>query len=268
MEAAAHVYITDIQRYSIHNGDGIRTTVYFKGCPLKCRWCHNPENISYLPELMFDPDRSKDARSLTGREYTVNELVKIIEKDSLFYETSSGGVTLSGGEVMARSMDFIETLVRALKTRGFHIAVDTCGYAPYENFRRILNYTDIFLYDIKHMDPKLHELFTGVSSVRILDNLVKLSRDGANIRIRLPIIAGVNADDGHIETVAAFLRDIRISGIDLLPYHSAGNYKYERLNRASETAVFQTPDKELLDHIKNKFISAGYHNVRISGGEN
>ena len=215
--------------------------VFFKGCPLSCLWCHNPESQRRPKELMVFHDRCtlcgecvkrcpaqaisltqdkvvldrdactacgvctdwclNNAREIAGREYTVQELVKEAEKDRMFYESSGGGITLSGGEVMIQDMDFIEKLCRILHGKGYSVNIDTCGYAPYGNFKRILPFVDTFLYDIKAMDPEIHKHFMGVDNALILENLKKLNEDGASISIRIPTIDGVNADEAFMNQV-------------------------------------------------------------------
>ena len=220
--------ITSIQKYSIHDGDGIRTTVFFKGCQLRCVWCHNPETQSYKKQMLYDAERctgcrncepacpnrairgeegkvftdmrlcdgcgtcvdfcNQNLREIVGREYSVDELVKELKKDEMFYEESGGGVTLSGGEVMTADMDYVEELAKKLYRHGITVTIDTCGQAPYENFARILPYVDTFLYDIKTMDSQIHKKYMGAGNETILSNLERLSAAGARIYIRIPTI--------------------------------------------------------------------------------
>lgn len=298
--------IINIQKYSIHDGNGIRTTIFFKGCPLSCLWCHNPESQNYSEELMYNEEKctgcmacidscpqraiSKEekcvvtdkincdlckecidycvnnAREIVGKEYTVAQLVKEAEKDRMFYEESSGGITLSGGEVMTQNMDYIEELLKKLKKKGYNIAIDTCGQAPYENYNRILKYVDTFLYDIKLMDNEKHIKYIGKSNNLILENLKKLSEVGANINIRIPLVEGVNADDESIEELIKFLKNnINVHKINLLPYHNTGKSKYERLQKVYEGVNFEAPSKERLEIIKGKFEKAGFINIKIGG---
>ncbi|WP_349679315.1 trans-4-hydroxy-L-proline dehydratase activase [Clostridium sp. UBA4395] len=298
--------IINIQKYSIHDGNGIRTTIFFKGCPLSCLWCHNPESQNYSEELMYNeeectgcmacidicPQRAiskeekcvvtdkikcdlckkcidycvNNAREIVGKEYTAAQLVKEAEKDRMFYEESSGGITLSGGEVMTQNMDYIEELLKKLKKKGYNIAIDTCGQAPYENYNRILKYVDTFLYDIKLMDNEKHIKYIGKSNNLILENLRKLSEAGANINIRIPLVEGVNADDESIEELIKFLKNnINVHKINLLPYHNTGKSKYERLQKVYEGVNFEAPSKERLETIKGKFEKAGFINIKIGG---
>ncbi|MGN9162717.1 trans-4-hydroxy-L-proline dehydratase activase [Clostridium sulfidigenes] len=298
--------IINIQKYSIHDGNGIRTTIFFKGCPLSCLWCHNPESQNYSEELMYNEEKctgcmacidscpqraiSKEekcvvtdkikcdlckecidycvnnAREIVGKEYTVAQLVKEAEKDRMFYEESSGGITLSGGEVMTQNMDYIEELLKKLKKKGYNIAIDTCGQAPYENYNRILKYVDTFLYDIKLMDNEKHIKYIGKSNNLILENLKKLSEAGANINIRIPLVEGVNADDESIEELIKFLKkNINVHKINLLPYHNTGKSKYERLQKVYEGVNFEAPSKERMETVKGKFEKAGFINIKIGG---
>lgn len=243
--------VFNIQKYSIHDGEGIRTTVFFKGCPLSCLWCHNPESQRYRRELMYHANRCAacgacaavcpqkavtygtgtvrlerdlcagcgtcldacllNARELAGREYEIRDLVRELEKDRMFYDQSGGGITLSGGEALAQDMDYMEELARRLFQKGFSVDFDTCGHVPYEHIRRVLPYADTFLYDIKLMDPEEHRTYTGVDNRLILENLKRLSADGGKINVRMPLIEGVNATDRHINAVIAFLLENRIS---------------------------------------------------------
>lgn len=293
--------VLNIQKYSVHDGEGIRTTVFFKGCPLSCRWCHNPESQRYQREMMIHAERCTgcgackavcphgaalpldrdacrqcgacvdacfhNAREWAGQTYEVQELVQELKKDRMFYEQSKGGVTLSGGEVMTQDMDYICKLAQLLHGEGISVNIDTCGYADYERFRRILPYTDVFLYDIKLMDPAAHKQYTGTDNRLILENLRRLSSDGAKINIRLPLIAGVNANGQHIMDVAAFLRNegIRVYRINLLKYHATGSGKYAKLGRTYEDGGMAAPDDAWLEQARARFLEYGFTNTNIGG---
>lgn len=301
-------YIFNIQKFSTHDGDGVRTTIFFKGCPLRCMWCHNPESQHYYKELIFHQhkctacgrcvakckqgansivdgkivfDRSKctacgvctdwcitEARELAGKEHTVDALVKEAMKDKIFYEQSGGGVTLSGGEVMAsQHMDYVEEVCRRLHENGVSIFIDTSGYTDYKNLKRILPYVDVFLYDIKVMDPEDHKKYIGVDNSLILENLKKLSDEGAGLYIRLPIIQQVNATDEHIESVIHFLKENNIHArqVNLLPYHDIGKGKYASLDMEYHEDEMSVPVSELMEHFKSMFEEQGFNKVNIGG---
>jgi len=299
--------VFNIQKFSTHDGDGVRTTIFFKGCPLKCRWCHNPESQRYEKELIFhhnkcvvcgkcvvkcpqqansivdgklvfDRDKCtacgvctdwciKEAREIAGKEYTVDELVKEAKKDQIFYEQSGGGVTLSGGEVMAQNIDYIEQLCKRLHREGISVFIDTSGYTKYENLKRLIPFADVFLYDIKAIDSEEHKDYIGVDNALILENLVKLSNDGAGIYARLPIIGKVNATDEYINSVIRFLEDnhVKVQQVNLLPYHDIGKGKYASLDRPYDEASMLKPDKELMEHFKTMFEEHGFTKVLIGG---
>lgn len=299
--------VTNIQKYSIHDGDGIRTSVFFKGCPLKCKWCHNPETQSFTAQIMTNREKCtgcgscisacpngairmengkavtdhkkcngcgkcvtyclNNIREVAGKEYTIKELVKELKKDEMFYEESGGGVTLSGGEVMCMNMDYIEKLVKELHRQGITVTIDTCGFAPYDNFKRVLPYVDTFLYDIKAMDKKVHEEFIGVDNTLILENLEKLSADNARIYIRIPTIKGVNADDESMNAVIEWLmaHKIKVAQVNLLPYHNTGSSKYGRLETTYEGEMLATPSNEEMEHYVELFKEAGFLNTKIGG---
>lgn len=262
MEFEKKTYIFNIQKYSTHDGPGIRTTVFFKGCPLRCLWCHNPESQSYEPEYMVEENGLKKQ---VGRYYSVNELFKELIKDQIFYDESDGGVTFSGGEVMAQDMEYVLEISRLLKRRGIYLAVDTCGYAPKRNFEKMLSYVDLWLYDIKAFSMDKHKLYTGKGNDLILENLKFLSDNNAKIIIRMIIIEGVNSSIEYIQKVINWLVDnnIKVEEINLLPYHDFGRNKYKQLERSC-TQNFMVPDKQEVETIKNYIISKGFK-VQIGG---
>lgn len=300
-------FITDIQKYSIHDGAGIRTTVFFKGCPLSCIWCHNPETQSFSRQLLFDgekctgcgscvqacpseaitlsgkiavTDESKCAhcgvcldyclqniREIAGKYYTIEVLIEEIEKDKVFYEQSGGGVTFSGGEVLAQDMDYMEELFSRLYGKGYRINLDTSGYAPFHHIKRLLPYVDTFLYDVKIMDPDLHKRYTGVDNHLILDNLKKLSEENAAIWIRIPVIGGVNNTISNMEGIAEFLKAEKISirQIHLLPYHNTGSGKYKRLNWEYMGKAYKAPTPDELNDYVTVFQQYGFNHTKIGG---
>lgn len=300
-------HITNIQKFSIHDGDGIRTTVFFKGCPLKCVWCHNPETQRYNKEVQFDlskcqscgscvnictgkalhmedglPQLDEDKcvlcekckiycpnglREVVGKDYTAAELVKELKKDLMFYEDSGGGVTLSGGEVMSVDIDYIFDIVKRLKIEDIDVTVDTCGYAPYEKFEKILPYVHTFLYDVKIMDPEVHKEYIGVDNQLILDNLVRLSNDGARIYLRIPVIKGVSGTVQNVKDTIEFLKsnEITPAQVNLLPYHNTGSHKYSKIGMTYLGEELEAPCDEEMDEYVNMFKKAGFANTRIGG---
>lgn len=237
--------IFEIKRFAVHDGDGIRTTVFFKGCPLRCVWCHNPEGLTFEVQEAFyvhkcigceeckkegfmPDDCLGEARVLYGKTVTVDELLPILLEDKDFYETSGGGVTLSGGECLMQA-DFCAELLKRLKEHGVHTAVDTCGFVSKNALDKVIPYTDVFLYDVKAYDEDVHIKCTGVSNKQILENLKYLNMLGKKIEIRLPYVPDFN--DGQIEKIACFLAPLKnITKIRVLPYHNYAGSKYKALN--------------------------------------
>ena len=237
--------ISDIKRFAVHDGDGIRTTVFFKGCPLKCVWCHNPESISFAPQTAFYANKCigcgecqkedfttgkclGEARVLYGREMTVQELLPLLLEDRDFYENSGGGVTLSGGECLCQA-DFCGELLKRLKAEGIHTAVDTCGFVPRAAIDKVLPYTDIFLYDVKAIDEAVHIRCTGQSNERILENLRYIDAWGKAIEVRIPYVPGWN--DDQMEKIEAFLKPLKkVKAVKVLPYHNYAGSKYAALD--------------------------------------
>lgn len=207
------------------------------------------------------------AREAAGKEYPLPELIRLLEKDWMFYERSGGGVTLSGGEPLAQDMDYIEELARRLHASGYSVDIDTCGCVPYEHIRRVLPYVDTFLYDIKLIDPQAHLEHTGVDNRLILENLKALSADGGKIQIRLPLIDGVNATEKHLTDIISFLQDNAINPyrINLLKYHSTGSGKYARLDRLYGGASMGSPDAQWLHQAEQLFRQSGFQNIQTGG---
>lgn len=238
--------ISGIKRMEIHDGDGIRTTVFFKGCPLKCKWCHNPESISYKTEVAFFKSKCiscgscKGEKSISasvscptgalvcyGSEYEADALARQLLKDKPFFETSGGGVTFSGGECLTQ-IDFAVELARILKSNGVSVYIDTCGFVPRSSIDAILPYADKFLYDIKAISPEVHKNCTGRDNATILENLRYLVKNGARIEIRYPLVKGEN--DGQAELIGEFLADLGgIESVKVLRYHSLAASRYEAL---------------------------------------
>ena len=260
--------IFDIERNSYVDGPGIRTTVFFKGCNLRCKWCHNPESQNFEKEILFYKNKCSgcgrckdlsvdsenflcfnDAKEICGKEYTVDEVFDEVIKDKTFYETSGGGVTFSGGECMLQ-IDFLFEFLKKCKENGIHTAVDTAGHIPWESFEKILPYTDLFLYDIKTINDEIHKEYTGVTNGLILKNLTKLLKFDADIWVRVPIIPCVNDTEEEMKKIRSFFD---INGypkkIELLPYHAMGEHKYDALGKFVEK--FDVPDKDKIERLSN-----------------
>ena len=274
------ITVFDIQRNSFVDGPGIRTTVFFKGCNLRCAWCHNPEGQKRERELAFFKNsctgcgKCKEickfdlsdcdlcgacaaacmscARRIIGKEYTAAEIMTEIRRDRLFYETSGGGVTFSGGECLL-GIDMLEELLRTCRSEGIHTAVDTAGAVPFEYFERVIPYTDIFLYDVKMLSSERHKFYTGIGNELILDNLAKLLSLGVTVTVRIPVIAGVNDTEEEMRGIRALLDSHGgCAEVELLPYHGMGEYKYSAIGRKPER--FSPPGEERLSRLREIFL--------------
>jgi len=295
--------VFNIQRYSIHDGPGIRTTVFLKGCPLDCWWCQNPESQLSGQEMIFWGDRcigceacsticpsdaiqikngipvtEKEkcilcekciekcpalAREMIGKKLTTEEVIKEIEKDLVFYKESGGGVTFSGGEPLGQS-EFLEGLLSGCRKKKIHTAVDTSGYISWEILNKISPKVDLFLYDLKLMDNERHKKYTGVSNEIVLKNLEKLSSVHNNIFVRFPVIPGINDDYQNIKETGEFLSSLKIAQVSLLPYHYIGIDKYRRLGMTYRLAGIQFPSEERLSEI-SVILSKFNLNVKLRG---
>jgi len=248
--------IFDIQNTSYVDGPGIRTTVFFKGCNLRCLWCHNPEGLSPEPQLLKYKKKCtgcgmcaevcvrkpcalcgrcgqvcpNSARKLCGEELTLDQVFSRIQGEKAFFDASRGGVTCSGGECMLQT-DFVRELLRLCKQDGIHTAIDTAGHVPWSSFEKVLPYADLFLYDIKCIDPTLHEEGTGVDNTLILANYRRLVHN-ARVCARIPCIEGFNVGGDELERIAGFLRKYPPAGIEALPFHNMGGHKYDALGMA------------------------------------
>jgi len=290
--------IFDIKRYAINDGPGIRTTIFFKGCPLSCDWCHNPESRSSKPEKMYSAAKcigcqkcvevcpqdackftpegivtDKDlcmvcgicaencptlATEMSGHLQTVESLMKTIEKETIFFDQSGGGVTFSGGEPLMFP-NFLIMLLDACGEKGIHRTVDTTGFAKTETLLKVAKRTDLFLYDLKMMDPKKHKKYTGVSNELILQNLRELAESGANITIRIPLIKDMNDDDRNIEETAIFINDLAGAKkkMELLPFHNIAANKHKKLGIDYHCSNRVSPDEKRQKQIIAMFESYG-----------
>ena len=297
--------VFDIKRYAIHDGPGIRTSVFLKGCLLKCPWCHNPEGKAKEPEFMWWAEKcigckdcqsacSKDAISfsddsllidkakcdfcgactdacpsealkLVGEEMTVTQVLKVIEKDRVFYDQSGGGVSLSGGEPLLQP-EFSLSLLKACKERGIHTAVDTCGHVDSDVLMRIGEHVDLFLYDLKLINDEKHEKFTGVSNRLILENLKELSDSGQKMVVRLPLVPGINDDETNIQEVGEFFSSLGgVKEINVLPYHKGGVEKSRRLNGPQDQLYEnKAPSAQTLNRVERQLRSFGLK-VQVGG---
>ena len=294
--------VFDIQRFSVHDGPGIRTNIFLKGCGLRCLWCCNPESQEKQPVLLFDPElcigcgncvatcptgaaaivngqlimeRGKctgcgrcvdgcyaDARSIKGVTMTAETVMEEILKDQAFYRNSRGGVTFSGGEPLLHP-EFVREIMEKCHARGIHTAVETCGFVPWESFETVLPYTDLFLYDVKHVGSDKHRAYTGQGNELILRNLYQLSRRGAEIVIRVPVIPTFNMDRETLGQIIALAESLNVQRIDLLPYHRYASGKYRLLGRTYWSPGVEKADVEEIAEIVRTLPAA---NVKITVG--
>lgn len=234
--------IFDIQRYSIHDGPGIRTIVFLKGCFLRCRWCCNPESQEYKIQTMTVGGKPKTM----GRDVTVEEVMAEADKDEAYYRRSGGGITLSGGECLFQP-DFSAAILRAAKESGYHTAIESTGCAPYEEIQKLLPYLDLYLMDIKHMDSDKHKQFTGQPNNRILENARRIASDAKELIIRVPVIPTFNNTHGEICAIAEFAASLpNVKQLHLLPYHRLGQDKYTGLGRTYTLAHIEPMAEEYM----------------------
>ncbi len=256
------VTIFDIKRFAVHDGPGIRTTVFLKGCPLRCWWCHNPESQAKEP-FTIDIERKVNGKSVPGKktygeQIESTDLMDTILRDRHFYEESGGGVTFSGGEPLMQ-LNELDELLKASKLNGLHTAVDTSGFAKREQFERIVDTTDLFLYDLKHMDPELHKKYTGVDNVLIHANADFLLERGANVIFRIPVIPEVNTSSDEVARMIGFLKERKehLNEVHLLPYHRIAENKYFRLRMKQPLQKLKEPDQPYMEQLKTEFEKSG-----------
>ena len=271
--------VFNIQKFSIHDGPGVRTTVFLKGCPLRCKWCSNPESQLSRVQIMYHISAAEDGRihidfnrctgclacvqgcpgrALTneGEYKTVDEVVDVCMQDVDFYEESGGGVTISGGEGMVQP-DFVEALILRLKEKGIHTAIETTGCVSPEVFHRLAPLFDLLLFDVKQYDSEKHKIGTGVGNELIVENLRWAHEQGLNVLPRIPVIPGFNAELSDAEGIAKLLHDIGLDRVQLLPFHQMGERKYEFLNRDYEMTGVKALHPEDLTDYQNVFLNLG-----------
>ena len=238
--------IFDVQRYSIHDGPGIRTIVFLKGCVLRCQWCCNPESQEYKIQTMKTPDGVKTM----GRDVTVREMIELVEKDRPYYYRSGGGMTLSGGECLCQP-EFAGALLRAAKERGISTAIESMACAKWETIETILPYLDTYLMDIKHTNPAKHKEFTGRSNELMLENAKKIADSHmTELSIRVPVIPGFNDTEIEIRDIAEYVRKLgNVRRMHLLPYHRLGQDKYDGLNRPYLMGDVKPPTNEKMERL-------------------
>lgn len=242
----------NIQKFSINDGPGIRTTVFFKGCPLQCRWCSNPESqnrYAHIADAMED-------ETYCGRPYTVEEVMAEVRKDSAFYEMSGGGMTLSGGEVLQQA-EFAMALCDAAHAEGIHVAAETTGFAAPERFDAFMAHIDLLLFDFKHCDAEKHQAHTGVSNAPILRNLQAAVAAGKHVIARIPVIPRFNSSISDAKAMAAKLQELGVREVHLLPFHQFGEKKYEQLGVAYEMTGVKQLHPEVLENYRKVYLDHG-----------
>lgn len=296
--------IFNIMKYSIHDGPGIRTTVFFKGCPLNCEWCHNPEGQGFGQELMYRPDRCigcgrcleicpsgavllseekvvyhrdlcqacgeccktchAGVREVVSKSMSTDEVMTEIEKDLIFYDESGGGVTFSGGEALMQP-EFLLEMLKKCRKKEIHTALETSGYVKLESLKMISDYVNLFLYDLKLMDSMKHEDVTGVPNGLILANLRWLAENHPHVIVRIAIIPGINDDEDNLQQIGEFTASLKgVTELHCLPYHRAGVDKYQRLGRKYCLPDLQSPDDERMVEIAGRLEQFGLK-VKIGG---
>ena len=249
--------IFDIKHFAIHDGGGIRSTVFLKGCPMKCRWCHNPESQAKEPENF-------PGKVSIGERVSVEHVLAEIEKDTVFYDESGGGVTFSGGEPLLQP-GFLSALLLECREREIHTIVDTCGYAVPQIFNSIIDKVDLFFYDMKLMDKEKHIEYTGVSNDRVNENLKTLSEKEKAVVIRFPVIPGITDSEKNLNDIADFLSPLKgIDEIPLLPHHDTAAAKYKKFKKENLMVGVKPPPAERIEEIEKRFTGSGLK-VKIGG---
>lgn len=248
-ETAPRGIVFDIQRSALHDGPGIRTTVFLKGCPLRCAWCHNPESQAFAPETGCNG-------KTYGREMSVDEVMEAVRRDRAFYRTSGGGLTISGGEPTAQYA-FCAALLDAAKAEGIHTCLDTCGAIDWPRLDALRAKVDVYLYDYKATDPELHRELTGIASALPHANLRRLLATGATVRLRCPLLPGVNDDAEHLAAIAALGRCYPTLAIDLMAYHDIGAGKYDDLGRVRPALDTHVPTPSEIEVWRETLHAAG-----------
>ncbi len=288
--------VFNIQRYSLHDGPGIRTTIFFKGCPLSCWWCQNPESINPHAEVMRQPERClgcsscldtcpegavrigeagpvierslcsrclkcalvcpADALEAVGREYTTQELVKEALKDRFIFDNSGGGISFSGGEPLLQP-EFLQEVLKALKKEGVHTVIDTSGCAPWKVLEQLAVHTDLFLYDIKLIDDLESRKYTGTSSYMAINNLKILTERGFPVQVRMPVIPSITDHLDNIDAIVKVLKECGLGKLELIPYHNYGTAKYNKLDLEYRPGTLEIPAAEELSKIKARFEKQG-----------
>ncbi len=295
--------VFNIQRHSVHDGPGIRTVLFLKGCGLRCLWCSNPESQSFEPELFYNPDACiacgacigvcperaignaggriefspvlcsacgaccevcyAEARIMEGRRMTAEEAADEVSKDAPFFLRSGGGVTLSGGEPLAQT-DFASEVLRLCKERGFHTAIETAGLAPWNAVEKVLPHTDLFLYDVKHPDAGAHERGTGTGNEIILGNLRGIAKAGAAFIVRTPVVPGFNDDLGTLSRIARLAAELGALELHLLPYHRYGSSKYRLMGKAYPMGTVPDLPRERAEEFARELRGEGV-DVKVGG---
>jgi len=232
--------VFDVQRFSVHDGPGIRTTVFLSGCSLRCAWCHNPES--------FD--------ATAGHLRSAQDVLAEVLEDRDYYTTSGGGVTVSGGEPLLQR-DFVRELLTLAKREGVHTCVQTAGHVPFNSFLAVLEVVDLFQFDLKHLDPVRHRELTGADPTQLLQNAAGLIERGAKIEFRVPVVPGFNDDDGNHERIAAFLARHGVASVQLVPYQRLYLEKYAQLGLSARCASVEAPSPAQLELVSRRFSERG-----------